>query len=155
MLNLFTHHVEPFFKLPSAVFRAVAVRASDFRLLRYEQVGNTWLSLARLRSQGPFIQRHLAPADGMESATPAPHRVFGNLHSTGAPTGITRQKEDANRNPPLRVEARIQAAGFASKKGGRELNHDAGAVTAGTVSVHTTAVGKVLQADQRLPHNVV
>src|SRR5215467_3170536 len=137
MLNLFTHQIELLFKLASAVFRAVALRASAFALLRHEQMGNARLSLAGLRPQGPLIQRHRAPADEMESATPAPHRVFGNLHGASTLSGMTRQKEDANRQPPLRVEAGIQATGFAHEEGGRELDHDAGTVAARAVGVHT------------------
>src|SRR6516165_480720 len=155
MLNLFTHQIEPLFKLASAVFRAVALRASAFGLLRHEQMGNARLSLAGLRSEGAFIQWHRAPPDKIKAATAPSHSVLGNLHGASTLSGITRQKEHANRQPPLRVEAGIQVAGFASKKGGRELDHDAGAVTAGTVGVHTTAVRKMLQAHERLLQHAI
>ena len=108
-----------------------------------------------MRSQGPVIKGDGPPADEIKAATTASHRVLGNLHGTGTLTGMTRQKEDANRNPPLRIEIGIQARSFAHKKGGRELGHDAGTITAGAVGVHTTAVREILQAHQRLLHHAI
>jgi hypothetical protein len=45
--------------------------------------------------------------------------------------------------------------GFAREKGARELNHDAGAVTTGPVSVDTTAMGEVPQTLESLLYDAV
>ena len=83
------------------------------------------------------------------------HRRLGDQHGLGALGRCRGQEKHAYRNRPMAVEAGIQSRGFASEKGGRQLAHDAGAVTARTVSIDGSTVSEGRQTFQSLLNNAV
>jgi hypothetical protein len=75
------------------------------------------------------------------------------LHNGDRPRAlgsILRKKENADSDFPFRIELGIEPAGLSCKESRRELDQNAGAVTAGPVGVHTPTMREVPKTLKRL-----